>query len=79
MGNIRHCQRLGKLCEHDRITFTSSSGNMWSDVMPDGPAAAPLLAVLRLMRKSSLSNSKRSAGTCSSKIREVQKVFCRGW
>ena len=64
LGNIRLCQRLGKLRKHDGIAFAFQQ-RKWSDVMPGGPAAAPLLAVLSLMSNFSLSNSKSSAGTCS--------------
>ena len=57
--------KLATCVSSSDATSLSKTGKRWSDVMPDGPAAAPRRALLKQTRNSTESSSNCSAGWSS--------------
>ena len=61
-GNCPTESKLATLCNSSESPSFSETGKRWSNVMLEGPAAAPRRALLRQVRNSIESNSNASTG-----------------
>ena len=60
-----HSELLCTCSGHFTHDNTAGRGQRWSTVMPDGPGAAPVRAVLTFFRKSSCDRSNSSGSKCA--------------